>query len=147
MAENNPLKPDGQNGSKDIGKVFCANCGHAFVPVACKKIEDFHVVGEYWGCPVCHSPLEPPKDNTSQSASCSAKPDALGVLFGDNVPRHASSTSIYTIDASDVHLCKDCRYYLIHPFESRCTRFDRKVEPTDDCPDFEEKKRKRNLDI
>ena len=141
---SNQGKPEEKSGN---GKVFCTHCGRAFVPICCKKIEDFRVVGEYWGCPVCHHPLDMPKPS-SKDNSAFPKTNGFGQLFGDTSSQmRKPSKSIFSTDVSDVHLCKDCRYYLVHPFDSRCTRFDRPVEPTDDCPDFVEKCSKKTLDI
>ena len=147
MAGNLSEKHSKTEESVGISKDFCSNCGRAFVPIACKKIEDFRVVGEFWGCPVCHQPLEMPQEHSSSPKSAAPSPSGLGKLFGDASPMQKNTQSIFSTDASDVHLCKDCRYYLVHPFDSRCTRFDKKVEPTDDCPDFVDKCSKKTLDI
>lgn len=32
--------------------------------------------------------------------------------------------------------CRDCKYYISHPFLNRCGLHTKEVNPMDDCPDF-----------
>ena len=43
-------------------------------------------------------------------------------------------------DGSETHFCKDCAYLVPHPFMIRCSKFDKTVNPMDDCPHYQRRK-------
>lgn len=49
--------------------------------------------------------------------------------------------ALFSEDASDVHFCKECCYFIRHPFECRCGRSGKIVSPVDDCGEFEAQKK------
>ena len=59
----------------------------------------------------------------------------LASLFGESSSDSVDSSlkALFTEPTSDVHFCKDCRYFISHPFECRCALTERVVNPTDDC--------------
>ena len=82
------------------------------------------------------------KSDTSQADfsadSASSTQDShnpLASLFGESSSDSVGSSlkSLFTEPTSDVHFCKECRYFISHPFECRCALTERVVNPTDDC--------------
>lgn len=39
--------------------------------------------------------------------------------------------------ADDLRNCRHCRHYIVNPFTQRCTKFEREIQSTDCCDDFE----------
>ena len=45
-----------------------------------------------------------------------------------------------TADETEKRFCKDCAFLVQHPFNLRCSKTNRTVNPMDDCPDFLKRK-------
>ena len=82
--------------------------------------------------------------------------NSLDVLFGNSAASptldnqnnpllnakesHSDSSpldALFSTPANDVHFCKDCRFFIPHPYHCRCALTEKVVSPTDDCPNFE----------
>ena len=127
----------------EMEKVFCEQCKMARQPVLKKIVRNFAVVGAELVCPVCGAPLTPPrKKETPEAVSSSPKPSALSSLLGTSEPSTQQTVLDKTADA--LKICRDCHWCVFTPFETRCSKHDKLVEPTDDCPDFTPRKEKKS---
>ncbi|MBR2363691.1 MAG: hypothetical protein IKA79_00690 [Lentisphaeria bacterium] len=76
-------------------------------------------------------PLRSTQDNTSSA-------DRLKSLLGDMEETEKISL---TEKEGDKNFCRDCSYLIAHPFLCRCMKYGKEVNPMDDCPAFEKKKK------
>ena len=139
-------------------KRFCKVCGCYRSVVSKKKLVDFRVVGESLTCAFCGSNLdeaavEKPKSALAGLFNDTPQESSQGVssLFVDTTSDSAhikkeisSSTSNVPKKESIVFLdsdkaarfCRDCVFFMYHPYKSYCCKHDKDVSPSDDCKDF-----------
>jgi hypothetical protein len=153
----------GAGGASDSsGKSRCPHCGMMTILQTKRRYDGFTLLEEYLACGFCGARIEAAEDSTSKQPATSTgnarKQSALSVyLFGSDARSTSDGSDAGDSDSalppssrcktrlSDAgldaasgggHFCRDCRYYVKHPFLSRCARHDREVEPMQDCPDF-----------
>jgi len=122
--------------------VFCPKCQAERIPVLKKRIRDFAVVGEESVCPVCGTRLA-----LAQASDKEEKPQRQGrsnawsTLFGQSAaPEEKARQTVLDKTGDILRICRDCHWCVFNPFETLCSKHDRAVEPTDDCPDFRPRK-------
>ncbi len=144
-------------------KRFCSNCGCYRQPVVKKIVVDFQVCGESLTCPFCGSNLDDAKIEKANSVldglfndnpRSSSRP-SINSIFSDsqkdispskddilsNVNSDKSTNSIQFLDNDkEAHFCKDCEFFMFHPFKSFCCKHEKDVSPTDDCNSFVRRK-------
>ena len=103
---------DGWTKKGDVLK--CASCGH----VACELSEKTN--------------SETHSSDPLKSSAAERFKSILGVDDFEKKP---------VIDSSEeeTRFCKDCIHLIPHPFILRCSRFNKDVNPMDDCPDFKKR--------
>ena len=141
-------------GSGGSSQRRCAHCGMTTILQKKRRYDGFTLLEEYLACGFCGAKIETAEDSTSRQPATQAgnagKPSAVSAyLFGgganspsgpdtngDSVlpPSTRSDGGLNSVRGN--RFCRDCRYYVKHPFLSRCARHDREVEPMQDCPDF-----------
>ena len=42
-------------------------------------------------------------------------------------------------EGDEANFCKDCAFLIPHPFVFKCSRFNKSVNPMDDCPAFQKR--------
>ena len=126
----------------EMEKVFCAQCKAERQPVLKKIIRDFAVVGAELVCPVCGAALTPPRKKETPPPPAS-KPSALSSLLGTKDASEQKTVLDKTADL--LRICRDCHWCIFTPFETRCSKHDKLVDPTDDCSDFKPRSEKKQL--
>ena len=143
-------------------KRFCSNCGCYRQAVSKKKVVDFQVCGETLVCPFCGTNLDDAKIEKANSAlnglfvekpKSDSKPSVLSIFTDANKdksptkddilsgPEPADDNSIRFLDnAKEAHFCKDCEFFMFHPYKSYCCKHEKDVSPTDDCNSFSQRK-------
>ena len=115
----------------------CPVCGEKTIAKKKVKMDGFRPCGEVLVCMLCEAELGTPEEETAPPQSKRSTASALAQLLGGGD------------DTGDVPLltpeekccfCRDCRYFVAHPFGSRCERYGRKADPMADCPAFEPKR-------
>ncbi len=141
---------DGSSASKQkVSKdpmFWCPVCRRHCKPIVCNKIVDFQVVDSYQGCPFCKSPVETPKQDSkplSSTETNNKSPSALDSLLGVKQPKKSSHSSILEKTEDNVPFCKNCEFYLIHPYKTHCCKFDRPTDPNGDCQSFQKRQPKK----
>lgn len=140
-------------------RFYCQHCKSDSVVQVLRDIQGFRILSEKAVCAFCKTeiadavlvkPRERTDDTTEEKPAAGASAlSSLLQLDSDDSPEKTSlsdllaDTSASTADASRA-FCRDCYYYLHHPFLSRCSLHERTVEPMDDCPSFRAKTKKRH---
>jgi len=143
-------------------RFYCQHCKSDSVVQVIHDIQGFRIVSEKVICAFCKEEIDgavlEPVEQSSVGAVASAPPEAtnsasalsslLQLDTEKKVDKEALSAMLSGSAGEDSdspkHFCRDCDYYLHHPFLSRCSLHNRTVEPMDDCPSFRAKKRKRD---
>ena len=108
------LVPLMDNWTKKGDALACASCSEIIEEV--RKSDPFEAMGK----------------NTNSAA------DKLKSLLGD---AGEVKKSVLTEKDGDKNFCRDCKHLIAHPFLCRCMKFNREVNPMDDCPSFEKKEK------
>lgn len=135
-------------------RFYCLHCkSDSFVQVA-HDMQGFRVVAEKLVCAFCKAIIDQPTESVSTTAATAAteNTDSSAVLsallqLDDTSSGHLSvetllSTPSAAAAEADKPFCRDCFYYIHHPFLSRCSLHNRTVEPMDDCSSFRSNKAK-----
>ncbi|WP_176013835.1 hypothetical protein [Victivallis sp. Marseille-Q1083] len=112
--------------------VTCPHCGGETVPKEKVLLDGWTRRGTVLVCAFCGGELPSAESPEATAPAADRKTSALAALLGSEVPEAVKLTA----SAEERRFCRDCRYYIKHPFLSRCERRQAEVNPMDDCPDF-----------
>ena len=102
---------DGWTRKGDVLK--CASCGH----LVCELKEE------------SGKPADPLKSDAA---------DRLKNLFGGE---EFVEKPVLKADGDEANFCKDCAFLIPHPFVFKCSKFNKTVNPMDDCPAFKRREK------
>ena len=118
---------------------FCPHCRKNSFLKLVSLMDNWTKKGDALACASCSEIIEEVKKSApfqnTQGAASSA--DRLKSLLGDT-----SETKKVTLEekAGDKNFCRDCSFLIAHPFLCRCMKYNKEVNPMEDCPAFEKKK-------
>lgn len=143
-------------------RFYCQHCKSDSVVQVVHDIQGFRIISEKAICAFCKAEivgavLKPsePRGDAADDTPPAAVPDSTSALSSllqlnsdDGIEKASLSgmladTSSSAADAAKP-FCRDCYYYIHHPFLSRCSLHNRTVEPMDDCPSFRAKAKKKS---
>lgn len=118
----------------------CPSCGRDSFIKKESVMDGWTKVGEIFACAACSAKIADTAGGADAKADDNTvvdkgKSNALAAFLGtekDSGPRITASDD-------EKRFCRDCAHYIAHPFMNWCSKFDKSVEPMDDCPDFEHK--------
>lgn len=102
---------DGWTRKGDVLK--CASCGH----LVCELKEE------------TGKPADPLKSDAA---------DRLKNLFGGE---EFVEKPVLKADGDEANFCKDCAFLIPHPFVFKCSKFNKAVNPMDDCSAFKKRQK------
>ena len=115
----------------------CPHCGENTFVKENVVMDGWTVKGKILTCAMCGKKLaDAPGTTTAADADdgkAKAKLSALAGLFGED-PVEKPKLDMTGIERK---FCKDCRSFIVHPFLTRCGKFDRDVDPMGDCPEYQ----------
>ena len=119
-------------------KFHCEACGHDSIAKQENVMEGWRCVGKRLVCALCGAAAAPASasdaaDDAGTPPASNRALDNLASFLGTDI---ADSSPKIDLGESDGRFCKNCAHFLRHPFQSRCLRHDRDVEPMEDCADF-----------
>ena len=118
-------------------KVVCPVCdAESFVKLK-PVLDGWTKTGDILVCGLCNHKFDdyvPPA-----KAEATLEPNAKTLAFSELLGGVEVERPV--IEATDAEriFCRDCRYFIIHPFMSHCTLHDKQVNPMGDCQDFQNK--------
>lgn len=118
----------------------CPKCGKNSFLKKETVMDGWTKKGEVLKCAACGSVVCEfnPETKKETDPLKSQAVDRLKNLFGgdDFIQKPTLKTN-----PSEMRFCKDCAYLVPHPFILRCSRFDKTVNPMDDCPEFQHREK------
>jgi len=113
-------------------EIKCPHCGKDAFTIKKTLMDGWTNLGEVLACSACDAKIADfdktaPLDNKTNSAK-----SALSSLLGVEEEKKKE----LQVTEEERQFCRDCGHYIEHPFLSRCSLFDKEVNPMDDCPEF-----------
>lgn len=118
-------------------KVICPSCGEETVPqrrVITPLDGNFSVKREEFHCLFCGGLLPGKVENTTARVDNSPNKSSLKELLG--ISGDEPRKTVISVQDCEKRFCRDCKFYVAHPFLSRCDRHKCAADPMGDCPDF-----------
>ena len=120
-------------------KITCPACGESCFAQKKSIMDGWTKIGDSLVCSLCGYQLlerQPDEQSDDSSSAIDAKKSALAELLGGvEVEKPVIESS-----ADERIFCRDCCFFISHPFMSRCSHHNREVGPMDDCSDFAPRK-------
>lgn len=119
------------------------NCPHCGKNSFLKKetvMDGWTKKGEVLKCASCgHLVCElKPEKNKASDPLKSAGADRLKKLFGAD---EFVEKPVLKAEGNEADFCKDCAFLIPHPFVFKCSKFNKSVNPMDDCPSFQRREK------
>ena len=107
----------------------CPVCGEESFAKKKSVIDGWKVVGVIEVCALCGAELQKSADH--QAAASDSANRLAALLGGEAVEKVTLSGD------GDMRFCRNCRYFLVHPFKTVCALSDTEVDPMGECGKFE----------
>jgi len=112
-------------------KITCPVCGETSVAKLKLRLDGFTPAGEELVCMLCGAGLGAPEMETAAGPGAEKLHD-LGVLLGA-APAAPARLAAAT---AEQRFCKDCVYFIEHPFVTRCALDQHAADAMADCPRY-----------
>lgn len=120
-------------------EIKCPHCNADAFLVKKTLMDGWTKTGEILSCSACSQKIADMPDKGVETAQKSKSVSKLAAFLDTEQEKkpelHASS--------DEKCFCRDCEYFISHPFLSRCDLHNRDVEPMNDCPSFKPKKKEK----
>lgn len=121
----------------------CPHCGRESIVDTRPRMNGWNVLGTDLICAICEAVLGPADAHeatetgvpSSTNTDAAARAAALDLLATE-AEKGPDADNILG-DRREAHFCRDCIHYVKHPFGARCAVWGRRVDPMNDCPQFE----------
>ena len=110
----------------------CPHCGENTFVKEEVVMDGWQVKGKKLVCALCGHKLGEVAAAAERPAAAAADPAKLSALAG-LLGAEAEAKPDLGLRQTERRFCKDCRHFLVHPFMTRCSKFDRDVDPMGDC--------------
>lgn len=118
-------------------EIQCKECGNESFIISKTKMEGWKVLGEYFACASCGATIKGSDSNNKEQQS-NTKIDKNISDLADFLNTKIEEKKTLTANGSETHFCRDCAYYIKHPFLTRCELHKKEVAPMDDCSNFKQ---------
>lgn len=121
----------------------CPHCQSVSIAKQKTEFDGFTVKRTYLVCAFCQAELAASKkpSKPGKKSVTSPLPDQLSSLFGASSDGGKPDISDMLSDDQERRFCKNCCHNFITPFKCHCNLHQKEVEPLQDCPDFEPKRK------
>ena len=117
---------------KQGDEIICPHCKKDSFLVKENLIDGWVFKGEILICSLCKQKIaDTKKDSTKNAPTSGGKLDKLAAFLGEEKLDKQTIT-----DNEGKSFCRDCKYYISHPFMNRCQLHAKEVNPMYDCHDF-----------
>jgi len=117
-------------------EVQCPHCGREVFVIKKTLMDGWTNLGEVLACSACDAKLADIEDPKLFGVKENPAKSALSNLLGVEEEKKKE----FQVSDEEKQFCRDCNHYIEHPFLTRCSLFDKKVSPMDDCPKWEKVK-------
>ena len=114
-------------------EVKCPHCGKEAFVIKKTLMDGWTNLGEVFACSACEAKLADIEKKRTPAKETNSAKSALSSLLGVEEEEKKE----FIVSDEEKQFCRDCAHYIEHPFLTRCSLFDKKVSPMDDCPKWE----------
>ena len=116
--------------------IRCPHCGDNTFVKEEVVMDGWTVQGKQLVCALCGRNLADAAAPDAAPENDAADPGRLAALSGLLGEKPVEKPRLDT--TGDLrHFCKDCLHFIVHPFMTRCGKFNRDVDPMGDCPSYQ----------
>lgn len=115
--------------------IVCPRCGERSIVKSKNKMDGFSLVGKVLVCALCGAELGKPVEDGSEKKNSTA--DRLAALLGESAPPEAKAD--LTPGDGYGRFCRNCVYFIEHPFKTLCGVDGHAADPMGECPRFKKK--------
>ena len=115
--------------------IVCPRCGERSIVKSKNKMDGFSLVGKVLVCALCGAELGKPVDGGAEKKNSTA--DRLAALLGESAPPEAKAD--LTPGDGYGRFCRNCVYFIEHPFKTLCGVDGHAADPMGECPRFKKK--------
>ena len=120
---------------KQGDEIACPHCKKDSFLVKTNLMDGWTLKGEILICSLCKQKIaDIKKDNIKNDSASGGKLYKLEAFLGEEKANRPTLE-----DNQEKTFCRDCKYYISHPFLNRCGLHTKEVNPMDDCPYFQKK--------
>lgn len=114
----------------------CPHCAEQTVAREKNILSGWKVTGTVLVCPLCGGELGVP-EKSGNAPSRSSGSEKLAALLGD-----VDTGPELRLEKTEEYgrFCRNCRHFIVHPFQSRCGRTGLGADPMGECGQFELRK-------
>ena len=118
----------------------CPHCGRNSFLKKETVMDGWTKKGDVLKCASCGALVCELKEPTGKAADPlkSEAADRLKNLFGGE---EFTEKPTWKAEGSEANFCKDCAFLIPHPFVFKCSKFNKTVNPMDDCSAFQRKEK------
>ena len=116
-------------------KIQCPHCGNDAFAVKKTLMDGWTNLGEVIACSACEKKLADLDNEATAPDKNSTAKSALADLLGIEEEKKKE----LKVSEEEKQFCRDCAHYVQHPFLTRCSLFEKDVNPMDDCKEFKRK--------
>lgn len=109
----------------------CPGCGEESFPKKKLKTEGWQVVGEVEVCALCGTEWKKSADAENKTSAPDAARSRLAALLGGDLPEKVELSG-----SADCRFCRNCKYFIVHPFKTVCALSDEEADPMGECGKF-----------
>lgn len=113
----------------------CPHCQEESFAKKKTLTENWKVVGEIEVCALCGREWKKSAPDSAGNSKSNASKAKLAALLGGDL-----TEKVELAGSVDNKFCRNCRYFLVHPFKTICSLTDFEADPMGECPRFEKKK-------
>ncbi|WP_294506796.1 hypothetical protein [uncultured Victivallis sp.] len=115
--------------------IVCPRCGERSIVKSKNKMDGFSLVGKVLVCALCGAELGKPVEGGAEKKNSTA--DRLAALLGESAPPEAKAD--LTPGDGYGRFCRNCVYFIEHPFKTLCGVDGHAADPMGECPRFKKK--------
>jgi transcription elongation factor Elf1 len=113
----------------------CPHCGKDSFLKKESVMDGWTMKGQILVCAACSTKIADIPDKAEEASSdktSEIKKSKLAAFLDteETAPQRLEATE------EETHFCRDCKYFIAHPFTDKCSLFDKSVNPMDDCNEF-----------
>ena len=115
--------------------MICPHCHEESFAKKKNLMDGWKITGTIEVCALCGAELKKSADSGDEKSSAESSRDRLAALLcGDFTEKKLLAGE------ADRCFCRNCRFFLVHPFKSICALTDQEADPMGECGRFEERR-------
>ena len=113
--------------------MHCPFCNEESFAKKKSVTEGWKIIGEIEVCALCGAELKKdPSGSVDAAEKSNASKSRLAALLGGDL-----SEKVTLCGSADRRFCRNCKYFLVHPFKTVCALSDQETDPMGECSRFE----------